>query len=239
MEYAVPPANAITSKNSTVSHTWMLMRRRKPARRPSSSHSSENHDGRRSLPLEGWLPGSHPLRLNEKNRSLPEDIPHTPGGVDKLRVPGIAFNLLPQVTNVHVDSALVAKLVAPHPCEQGAAREDPARIGGERYQKLELGVGKVDLLAAHGDPAAGQVYLQAVVGELVLALTRGDRRPAHDRTHPCHEFADGERLGYVVVCSKLQAHDPVYLVVLCREHDDRHITLRPDPATHLRAVDLR
>src|SRR5918998_411919 len=239
MEYAVPPANAITSKNSTVSHTWMLIRRRRPARRPSSSHSSENHDGRRTLPLEGWLPGSHPLRLNEKNRSLTEDIPHTPGGVDKLRVPGIAFDLLPQVTDVYVDRALVAELVAPHPREQGAAREDPARVGGQRHQKLELGVRKVDLLAAHGDPAAGQVYLQAVVGELVLALTRGYRRPAHDRTHPRHELPDGERLGYVVICPKLQTHDPVYLVVLRREHNDRHIALRTDSATHLRAVDFR
>src|SRR5918994_573712 len=175
----------------------MLIRRRNPARRPSRSRSSENHDGRRTLPLEGWLPGSHPLRLNEKNRSLTEDIPHTPGGVDKLRVPGIAFDLLPQVTDVHVDRALVAELVAPHPREQGAAREDPARVGGERHQKLELRVRKVDLLAAHGD-----------------------------------------RLGHVVVCPKLQANDPVYLVVLRREHDYGHIALRPDSATHLRAVDL-
>src|ERR687894_1691565 len=239
MEYAVPPANAITSKNSTVSHTWMLIRRRNPARRPSKSRSSENHDGRRTLTLEGRLPGSHPLRLNEKNRSLTEDIPHTPGGVDKLRVPGIAFDLLPQMTDVHVDRALVAELVAPYPREQGATREDPSRVGGERHQKLELRVRKVDLLAAHGDPAAGQVYLQAVVGELVLALTRGDRRPAHDRTHPCHELPDGERLGYVVVSPEFQANDPVYLVVLRREHDYGYFALRPDPATHLRAVDLR
>src|SRR5215210_4520118 len=167
MEYAVPPANAITSKNSTVSHTWMLIRRRKPARRPSKSRSSENQDGRRAPPLEEVLPGSHPLRLNEKNLSLTEDIPHTPGGVDKLRVPGVSFDLLSQVADVHVDRALVAELVAPHPREQGAAREHPSRVGCERHQKFELRVRKVDLLATHGDPAAGQVDLQAVVGELV------------------------------------------------------------------------
>src|SRR5918998_1893325 len=217
----------------------MLMRRRNPARRPSKSRSSENHDSRRTLPLERWLPGSHPLRLNEKNRSLTEDIPHTPGGVDKLRVPGVAFDLLPQMTDVHVDRALVAELVAPHSREQGATREDPARVGGERHQQLELRVRKVDLLATHGDPAAGQVYLQAVVGKFVLALPRGYRRPAHDRTHPRHELPNGERLGHIIVSPELQAYDPVYLVVLRREHDYRHVALRPDPATHLRAVDLR
>src|SRR4051794_23140832 len=100
MEYAVPPANAVTSRNNTVSHTWILMRRRKPALRPSKSCSSVNHDGPRILPLRGFFPRDHPLRFEEESRPLPEDIPHAPGGVDKLGVPGIALDLLSQVANV-------------------------------------------------------------------------------------------------------------------------------------------
>src|SRR5215210_2922534 len=239
MEYAVPPANAVTSRNSTVSHAWMLMRRLKPAVRPSKSRSRERLDGRRSLPFEGGFPGSHPLRFEKNGRPLPEDIPHAPGGVDKLGVPGVTLDLLSQMADVHVDRALVAELVAPHPREQGAPREHPPRVGGERYQELELRVCQVYVLAAHSHPAAGQVDLQAIVAELVLALPGGHRSPAHDRAHPGHELPDCERLGDVIVGPELQAHDPVDLVVLRREHNDRDVALRPDPATHLRAVYLR
>src|SRR3954447_16880217 len=127
MEYAVPPANTVINRKSTVSHTWMLMRRRKPAPRPSKSRSIEGHNrGMRRRPPLVFL-GRPPFRF-EKNRSLPEDIPHTPGGVDKLGVSGVAFDLLAQVADVHVDRALVTELVAPHPCQQRATREYPTRI---------------------------------------------------------------------------------------------------------------
>src|SRR4051812_45587603 len=120
MEYAVPPANAVTSRNNTVSHTWILTRRRKPALRPSKSCSSENHDGRRILPFRGVFSKDPPLRFEEKSRPLPEDIPHAPGGVDKLGIPGVALDLLSQMANVHVNRALVAELVTPYPREQRA-----------------------------------------------------------------------------------------------------------------------
>src|SRR5918997_6110000 len=237
MEYAVPPANAVTSKKSTVSHTWMLSRRRKPVLRPSNILSNKGQNERRS-PFGPTFSGSQPLRFRGKKRLLAEDIPDTPGGVDKLGVPGVALDLFAQVADVHVDRALVAELVAPHPREQGAAREHPARVGGECYQELELRIRQVHVLAADGDPAAGQVDLQAVVVELVLALPRGHRRPAHDRTHPRHELSYRERLGNVVVSPELQPHDPVDLVVLRREHDDRNVALRPDSTAHLRAIYL-
>src|SRR3712207_9025042 len=41
---------------------------------------------------------------------LTEYIPHTPGGVDKLRVPGVALYLLAQMPYVDVHGALVAEL---------------------------------------------------------------------------------------------------------------------------------
>src|SRR5918999_810368 len=207
MEYAVPPANAVTSKKSTVSHTWMLRLRRKLVLRPSKIRSSKGQNERRSSFRPTFLK-RQPLRFREKKRPLAEDISDTPGGVDKLGVPGVALDLFTQVADVHVDRTLVAELVAPYPCEQSAAREHPARVGGKRHQKLELRVRQVHILAADGDPAAGQVDLQAVVVELVLTLPRGHRRPAHDRTDPR------------------------------REHDDRNVALRPDPTAHLRTVYL-
>src|SRR3712207_9384154 len=64
----------------------------------------------------------------------------------------------------------VAELVAPHPPEQRAARENPARARGEGHEELELGVGEVHLLAPYGDPAAREVDAEPVVVELVGAL---------------------------------------------------------------------
>src|SRR5918911_2286561 len=113
----------------------MLSRRRKPALRPRNNRSNMGQSERRP-PFGPTFSGSQPLRFREKRRLLAEDIPDTPGGVNKLGVPGVALNLFAQVADVHVDRALVAELVAPYPGEQGAAREHPARVGGKRHQKL-------------------------------------------------------------------------------------------------------
>src|SRR5919112_2328111 len=237
MEYAVPPANAVTSKKSTVSHTWMLRLRRKLVLRPSKIRSNKGQNERRSSFRPAFLK-RQPLRFSEKKRPLAEDIPDTPGGVDKLGVPGVALDLFAQVADVHVDRTLIAELVAPYPCEQSAAREHPARVGCERHQELELCIRQVHVFAADRDPATGQVDLQAVIVELVLALPRRHRRPTHNRANPRHELPHREWLCNVVVRPELQPHDPVDLVVLRREHNDRNVALRSNPATHLRTVYL-
>src|SRR5918997_2823205 len=176
--------------------------------------------------------------FSPKSLSLAENIPDAPRGVDELGVAGVALDLLAQVADVDVHRALVAELVAPHPPQQRATREHPPGARGERHQKLELGVGEVHLLAAHGYPAAGEVDAQPVVVELVGALARGDGRPAHYGSHAGDELAHGERLGDVVVGPELEPDDPVYLVVLGGEHDDGHVALRPDAPAHLGAVEL-
>src|SRR5918997_6104406 len=176
--------------------------------------------------------------FSPKSLSLAENIPDAPRGVDELGVAGVALDLLAEVADVDVHRALVAELVAPHPPQERAAREHPAGARGEGHQELELGVGEVHLVAPHGHPAAGEVDPQAVVVELVGALARRNRDPAHDRPYPRDEFPHGERLGDVVVGPQLQPHDPVYLVVLGRQHDDGYVALGADPAADLRAVEL-
>src|SRR5215212_9510536 len=93
-----------------------------------------------------------------------------------------------------------------------------------------------ELVARH--PAPRQVDPEPVVGQLVGALARGYRRPAHDRPDAGHELPDGERLGDVVVRPELEPDDPVYLVVAGGQHDDGHVALRPNPPYDLRAVEL-
>src|SRR5215211_3968284 len=63
IEYAIDPANAVTNKNSTVSHTRMLTRdRRLTPRQPDKSRGGDKHDGRAFL-------GRRPLRLGSNSLS--------------------------------------------------------------------------------------------------------------------------------------------------------------------------
>src|SRR5215213_2812006 len=169
---------------------------------------------------------------------LAENISDTPRGVDELGVPGVALYLLAEVADVDVHRAFVAELVAPHPAQKRAAREYPAGAGGQGHQKFELGVGEIHLFTVGRHPAARQIDLELVVGQLVGTLARRYSGPTHDRPDARHQLPDGERLGDVVVRPKLEPDDPVYLVVAGGQHDDRHVTLRPDPPYDLRAVEL-
>src|SRR5918998_4385187 len=223
ISYAVMAAKAVTSTKSAVSHTRMLTRGLRPA-----------FGERYRLALRQETGPSPPPR----DPFLAEDIPDTPRGVDELGVAGVALDLLAEVADVDVHRALVAELVAPHPPEQRAARENPARARGEGHEELELGVGEIHLLAPYGDPAAGEVDAEPIVVELVGALARRDGGPAHDRPHARDQLTHCERLGDVVVCPQLQPHDPVYLVVLGRQHDDGHVALGADPTADLRAIEL-
>src|SRR5215207_3493012 len=189
---------------------------------------------RRLLVLrQGVGPGFSPKLL-----FLAENIPHAPRRVAELGVARAAPDLLAQDAAVDVARAPVAPLAAPHPPQERAPREHPAGARRERHEELELGVGEVHLLVGDGDPAAREVYAQPVVVELVRALARRYRGPAHDSPHPRHQLPHGERLGDVVVGPELQPHDPIYLVVLGCQHDDGHVALRPDAPAHLRAVQL-
>src|SRR5215210_1384266 len=218
-------ARAVTSTKSTVSQMRMLRR------------------GLNSPPTRG---ANRFLAFRQRSRSRPfsadralaENISDTPRGVDEFGVPGVALYLLAEVSDVDVHRAFVAELVAPHPAQERAAREHPARAGGQRHQELELGVGEVHLLTVGRHPAARQVDPEPVVGQLVRALARWYRGPAHDRPDTRHELPYGERLGDVVIGPELEPDDPVYLVVAGGQHDNGHVALRPDPPYDLRAVEL-
>src|SRR5829696_3638454 len=115
--YAVTEAKAVTNTKSAVSQMRMLRR------------------GLNSPPVLG---ASSFLAFRQGFRSglfpevffLAENISDTPRGVDEFGVPGIAFYLLAEVADVDVHRAFVAELVAPHPAQERAAREYPARAGG-------------------------------------------------------------------------------------------------------------
>src|SRR5918993_3773118 len=185
-------AKAVTSTKSTVSQTRMLRR----------GLNSASPFGARSFLAFCQALRSRPF---PEALSLAENISDTPRGVDELGISGVALYLLTEMADVDVHRAFVAELVAPHPAQEGAAREYPAGARGEGHQKLELRVGEVHLFAVGRHPAAREVDPEPVVGQFVGALARWYGGPAHDRPHARHQLPDGEGLGDVVVRAKLEA----------------------------------
>jgi hypothetical protein len=71
------------------------------------------------------------------------------------------------------------------------------------------------------------------------ALAVAGPGPAQHAAHPGDELAGAERLDDVVVGAQLQADDPVRLVALGGQHDDRGRVLGADLAAHLQAIHTR
>src|SRR6476661_2768966 len=207
-----PTAAAVIRKNRIAS----LLRTLAPIKRPS-------------------VPGSLFVLVAEAIA----DAAHREQVLGGARVP---LELLPKVANVDIDGARVpVGGVSPDLLEEHLARLDPARRTGKRGEDLELDVGEVGALAAHGDDAALEVDLETTRGDrLLTAGPAADHLGAAERgPDAAAELTDRERLGDVVVGAHLQAEHLVDLIVLRREHDDRHLAPAPHPAADLDAVELR
>ena len=63
--------------------------------------------------------------------------------------------------------------------------------------------------------------------------------PAEQRANASDQLARGERLREVIVGTELEANDLVDLGVARRQHQDRHVTLAPDPPADLEPVNVR
>src|SRR3954447_6929905 len=113
------------------------------------------------------------LFLSERSRNDPslllEAVPHSALRHDQLRIRRVFFELLTQVTDVHVDGALVAVLrVTEHVLEQLRAREDPTGLAREREQDLEFEEGELDRLVVPLDGPLGRIDPEAVVQERIV-----------------------------------------------------------------------
>src|SRR5688572_10033570 len=109
--------------------------------------------------------------------------------------------------------------IAPHLVEQLRAAVDAFGMRHEEVQHAELDVAQLNFLPVAGDETRGGVehdpgQLDGLVGELGLAAP-------DDRPDPRQQLAREERLGDVVVDSRLQTHDAVLLAHAAGQHDDR------------------
>ena len=84
--------------------------------------------------------------------------------------------------------------------------------------------------------------VQAEVADLDplrAARAGAGRGPPQHRAHPRRHLASREGLDDVVVGPQLEARDPIRLGAACREHDDRHVRLPAQFATHVQAGAVR
>src|SRR5665811_1610086 len=123
--------------------------------------------------------------------------------------------------------------VAPDPLKENLAGEHLPRLARQCHQQVELERRERDHRAVAGHPVAGDVDLQVADDQVLRRRLVGATQPG---THAGDELLRLERLGDVVVGTRLQAEDDVDGVALGGQHDDRHPRLAPDQSADLGAV---
>jgi hypothetical protein len=113
-------------------------------------------------------------------------------------------------------------------------------MGDQEGQQVELAHGQRHRPAGDRDLAGGRVDLD-VTGAKRRRRTMAvaGQGPAQHAADAGDQLAGAERLDHVVVGAQLQADDPVRLVALGGQHDDRGRGLGADLAAHLQAVHAR
>src|SRR5207247_544467 len=183
------------------------------ARAPGTGAPGRARPGRRAR-------GSDAHRHSEAGSSLPEAIADAANRVDVFGLARVAFELLAEVTDVHVDRPRLAVVgAAPEFLQEHLAGEDPTRVRGHGSQELELDVGELHLFPLELHGAAADVDPQRPRGDDLVAvrsLVRRELRATEQRAHPAAELPDRERLRDVVVRAQLEPDDLIELVVAGR-----------------------
>jgi hypothetical protein len=86
-------------------------------------------------------------------------------------------------------------------------------------------------------PLGGQVHHQVAKPDLRLAGVRAG--PADRGPHPGQQLFHAERLGHVVIGTRVQGHDLVGAVGPPGQHDDRRLGPAAQPLDDLHAIQVR
>ena len=129
---------------------------------------------------------------------------------------------LAQPADVHVDRALLdVHVAAPDAVEQLAPRVDAVRVGHQEGEQPVLRRAERNGLAVSGHAMSRLVERQSFD---IDALGVADRSAAaQDGLDPRDQLARGERLGHVVVGTRLEARDLVGFFAARRQHHHRDV----------------
>ena len=126
--------------------------------------------------------------------------------------------------------------------EQLLLRKDMIRIFCQERQQIKFTGGKILLYPIDPDTAGRLVDFQAPDLNYRIFLHIAVHQaliPVQMRLHARYQLTGTERLCHVIVRSKPQAPDFVYVILLCRNHDNRNIFLLPYLPANLKSVHAR
>ena len=137
-------------------------------------------------------------------------------------VESVSGQRLAQPADVHVDGALLdVDVAAPHPVEKLAAGEHALGMAHEEMEHAELRRSGPDRLPMTGDAMAHRVQPQPV--DLERAVVADRSGPLQHRADPRHQLLHRERLDDVVVGARVESAQPVALLALRGQHDERDV----------------
>lgn len=116
--------------------------------------------------------------------------------------------------------------------QQFAPPDHVADVAGEGGQEPQFDVAEPEHPPVEGGDPLCRVDAQRPVRELVV-FTASAAGAAHDRGRPQREFARRERFRHVVVGAREQPGEPVSLLALGGEQDDRDVRRGTNPLAQL------
>ena len=121
-------------------------------------------------------------------------------GENETRLLWIHFQLLPKVNDVGINCARVGVIIiSPHRIQQTISAECFRRMGDEVRQQGKLFCRKFDRLARARYFITADVDFD-IAESINVRMRRQWRSASQHCFHACHEFANGERFGDVIIC---------------------------------------
>ena len=138
---------------------------------------------------------------------------------------------------MRVDGAFVRlESHAPHRIQKLCPGEDTSRLAGHGGEQLELSLRQLDGPASKARLHPAHVELDLGTNPDQFGRLFQAFRPAQHTPDAGHELLRAERLGDVVVGSKLEPHQLVRLLAAGGQHDDRDVAITPQRPSHIEAV---
>src|SRR5579871_2493446 len=119
-------------------------------------------------------------------------------GQDVAGLGGLRFDFLSQLVDENAQiNHFVSIIRSPYRLQEPAVRNRGIRAGGKILQKIELGGGQADFVAADDDAAGGKMNLQVGRFEGRRGRFGGQRRAAQPGADACQQLLHAEGLRYV------------------------------------------
>src|SRR5580658_7537760 len=136
------------------------------------------------------------------------------------RLFGDGFEFLANANNMGIHGAGGRKiLVAPDLVEKPVAAQCFSGVTEKVLEQLKLLPRELDALSPAHDLVAAQIDLD-VAEDITVLLLRKCVCPSQNGLDASEEFANGERLGDIVIGTQLETNDLIDFLAACGKHND-------------------